>query len=137
MHLPARFSSPPNLTTCPSSAERLLRAPDARSAVMLVDASRADALALSAPTLRWMVQSQQYRSVELADPFDAAAGGQGAAAQRVAFAFRKRDEALLEAWNRELGRFLGSDAHLRLLRSHGLSTADLPETTTNPDSKEP
>ncbi|MBL8112464.1 MAG: ABC transporter substrate-binding protein, partial [Acidobacteria bacterium] len=95
-------------------------APDAATARRAVLAGEADALALSAPAVRWMAKPGE---TEIAEPFEEAArdrlgfGG---------FVFRKGDLRLREAWNARLQALVGSPEHLALIARFGFTRADLP-----------
>lgn len=99
---------------------RCLAAPDVATARRAVLAGEADALALSAPTVRWMAKPGE---TEVAAPFEEAPrdrtgfGG---------FVFRKADVRLREAWNARLRALVGSRAHLGLIARFGFTEADLP-----------
>jgi polar amino acid transport system substrate-binding protein len=103
-------------------AARLVPVPDARAGRILVDSAKIDGLTLSAPTIQWMISQKKVSQAEIAGPFEDA----GQPAGQTAFAFRKSDQALRQAWDRELAKFIGSEEHLRLIRQFGFSAADLP-----------
>ncbi|MFH1035567.1 MAG: ectoine/hydroxyectoine ABC transporter substrate-binding protein EhuB [Pseudomonadota bacterium] len=101
----------------------LLTVPDARTGLVAVESGQADGLALSSPTVRWMAQSEQLTSAEMARDLEQTSQaelGYGA------FAFRREDRLLLEAWNRELRPFVGSPEHLTLIARFGFTPAELP-----------
>lgn len=109
---------------CPE--ERLLRVPDALSGRTAVRTGRADVLALSAPTLRWMTLHPVSRLTEMA-ALDAEPGGGSAPPPALGgFVFRRKETALLRAWNDELARFLGTEEHRRIVAAFGFSPAELP-----------
>jgi polar amino acid transport system substrate-binding protein len=105
---------------------QIIRVPDAVSGRAAVRAQKADALALSAPTLRWMVAHPIAGVTEFAELLTD--DDQPIEASRAigAFAFRKRDQSLLKAWNAELDRFVGSPEHLRLVERFGFTSEELP-----------
>ncbi len=107
------------------SAERLLIVPDANTGKMAVETGLADGLALSAPTLRWMVISQSLERLELAEPFDQPPMGSHPLGIG-GFAFRKSDQKLIKAWNVQLGQFIGSPEHLALIQRFGFTSEELP-----------
>lgn len=109
-----------------AAGDQLVRVPDAMTGRQAVEAGIADALVLSAPTLRWMVNRGSSGSTEFiqAKGLDQDARTQGYG--NVAFAFRLEDQALRAAWNQALGNYLGSPDHLRLLASLGFSPAEVP-----------
>ncbi|MCC6232435.1 MAG: ectoine/hydroxyectoine ABC transporter substrate-binding protein EhuB [Verrucomicrobiales bacterium] len=105
---------------------RLIRVPDALSGRVAVRSGRADGLVLSAPTIRWMVMNPIAGLTEMAEPFEAATGGDARWPAFGGFVFRKSDRALREAWDVELARFVGTEEHLRLVRSFGFTAAEVP-----------
>jgi len=102
---------------------RLLVVPDTAAGTAAVASGLADALALSMPTVRWLAASSggRLRALPATDPMQPEAG-----TGLVAYQFRPNDAALLQAWNRGLQRWLGSQAHRRLLARQGLAADDLP-----------
>lgn len=111
---------------------RLVRVPDAVSGRAAVREGQVAALALSAPTIRWITQHPIAGLTELAEPFTDAEAGAAALVSRGAFAFRKEEVALRRAWDAELARFLGSEEHRRLVSRIGFSEAELPPAAGNP-----
>lgn len=109
---------------CPEA--RLVRVPDALSGRSAVLSGHADALALSAPTIRWMVMNPVAGLTEMAEPFQMAAGDMTLQRAAGGFAFRKEDRALCRAWDEELSRFIGSEEHRRLVRDFGFNAVELP-----------
>lgn len=106
---------------------RLVRVPDADTGKALVQAGKVTALALSAPTIRWMAaQPSQPRleaiPIQPDSPTTPTHPPQGVGA----FAFRTEDRLLREAWDRELTNFLGTDEHLNLIRTFGFTPSELP-----------
>jgi polar amino acid transport system substrate-binding protein len=99
--------------------------PDQSSLLSAVRAGRADAAALTAPSIAEMAQQD---GVESTPPFGEVAGksvmGHGG------FAFRKEDTALYEAFNEELVSFIGSDEHIALVTPFGFGEGYLPNRTT-------
>lgn len=105
---------------------RLLPVPDARTGWVAVASSAADALALSLPSLRWMVRSQDQARVEVADPFEQPADSVTGRTGYGAFAFRRGDERLRDAWDSVLRSYVGSDEHLRLVAPYGFTKDEMP-----------
>lgn len=102
------------LRACGVSEAQLVVVPDAASGRTVVQTGMALGLALSGPTLRWMASSAGDVRVE-----PLWLGGTSAVLDYGAFAFRRRDRALREAWDAELARFLGTPAHRRLVAAFG------------------
>jgi polar amino acid transport system substrate-binding protein len=103
-------------------AARLLTLPDAGLAMSAIAARAADVLALSLPSVRhWAARDPQTDAIAIDD---------GGAQDYVAFAFRRDETALRDAWNRALGEILGREAHLRAIAPLGFERADLPGSVT-------
>ena len=98
--------------------DRLLRVPDARTGCALVMEGKADALALSGPTLRWM--SREQPGLSCLECGEEQRRFQGA------FAFRKQDDELCQAWNRVLETYIGSREHRALLTTFGFRPDEVP-----------
>lgn len=98
---------------------RLVVVPDAQTGRRAVEAGLADALALSEPAVRWMARHQDLGRTRAL--IMNSAQGEDAGYQRAAFAFRREDEALREAWNAELRAYLGSAGHREMLSRLGLA----------------
>jgi polar amino acid transport system substrate-binding protein len=105
----------------------LLETPDAQTALAAVVHDRAEALALSLPTVRSMAAARPDRLAAI-PAADAASRAPGAApgADYVAFAFHPHDASLQQAWNRALAAYVGSDEHLAVLARFGFTRDDLP-----------
>lgn len=106
--------------------ERCVQVPDAASGQSVVRSGRADALALSAPTLRWMMMNPIAGLTEMAEPFLATTTDAPLEGALGGFAFRKGDQTLCQAWNVELATFVGSEEHRRLVAPFGFTDAELP-----------
>lgn len=104
---------------------QLLRVPDAGTGRASVAGAAAQGLALSLPALRWQGQGKTEDGTEIAVPF-----AQPDARQRHpgfgAFAFRKQDQRLRNAWNRVQADYIGSPDHLALIARFGFDTDALP-----------
>lgn len=109
---------------------QLVVVPDALTGRVAVESGLADGLALSSPTLRWMVLQDQQGWTEMAQPFEQSALAEEERLGFGAFAFRKADVQLLSAWNAELEILIGSPEHLRLISEFGLTEAELPGDIT-------
>lgn len=104
---------------------QLIAVPDARSARAMVAAGRADGLMLSQPSVRWMADQDS------SGRFEAVAGFESDGQSHLgAFAFRREDVGLREAWNRELRRLIGSAEHRALAATFKLEEAELPVPAT-------
>lgn len=106
--------------------KQLVMLPDQSSLVAAVQSGRADAAALTALSIANM--AQRGEGVEATKPFGEVAGksvkGHGG------FGFRKEDTDLLEAFNAELKKFIGSPEHIALVEPFGFGKDYLPNKTT-------
>lgn len=110
--------------------ERIAVLPDAPSAVAAVQADRIDAYAGTALTIQDMLNKAGEGSVERAKPFkDPVIEGKMVIGYG-AFGIRKEDKALLEAFNKRLEAFIGSEQHRTLVRPFGFTEAELPGNVT-------
>lgn len=109
---------------------RLVLTPDAQSGVAAVQSGKADGLALSSPTLAWMVANGEAEGMELARPFvqppTVASGLSGYGA----FALRKRDAELLRAWNAAQAEVLAGPEYERLMSAFGFQPEERPGNVT-------
>jgi polar amino acid transport system substrate-binding protein len=99
--------------------------PDQSSLLSAVRSGRADAAALTAPSI---VEMAKQDGVEATAPFGEVAGrsvmGHGG------FAFRPEDTALQQEFNEHLAEFIGSPEHLALVTPFGFGEGYLPNLTT-------
>jgi polar amino acid transport system substrate-binding protein len=121
--------------------KQLLIVPDALSGRVAVGNGRAAVLALSEPALRWMAAHQELHGLEVVRviPGPANHGGPGGPGGRggrarlglgdglSAFAFRRQDADLRQAFDAVLVPMIGGEAHRQLLRRFGLSEDELPD----------
>lgn len=98
---------------------RLLVVPDAATGRVALAGGRADALALSLPTLQWMLQQLPGDFALLRDTAVPGAG------DRVGFAFHPDDAALQAAWNAAQAGWVGGEEHRRLVHGLGLLTEEM------------
>ena len=100
---------------------QLVAVPDAVAGVAAVHSGLADGLALSVPSLRWIVGHDPSGQLVVSSPFDWRECEPGLGA----FAFRQSDVSLLQAWDFVLARFLGSATHRRLVARWGFGKDEL------------
>ncbi|HUF51352.1 MAG TPA: transporter substrate-binding domain-containing protein [Longimicrobiales bacterium] len=103
--------------------DRTEHLPDLSTAAAALELGRADILLISAPTARQLVAA--YPSLQLVEPAarsagDAPAAGTGCAA----FALRRDQAELADSLDARLRDFIGTPAHLDLLRSFGFSPGE-------------
>jgi polar amino acid transport system substrate-binding protein len=105
---------------------QLVVLPDQASLLAAVQAGRADAAALTALSIANMAKKGE--GVESTKPFGEIAGksikGHGG------FGFRKEDKELLQAFNAQLKKFIGSPEHIALVEPFGFGKDYLPNKTT-------
>lgn len=110
-------------------AERIQQMPDLQTGLAAVVSGYCDALALTQPTLRYLILQHPQQPVQLAEPFlaaDVKEKNDGYAA----FAFRKEDAELLNEFNQNLRQFMASPEFLPLAVAYGFSADDLPGDLT-------
>lgn len=110
--------------------DQRLVVPDVFTGQVAVESGLVDGLALSSPTIHWMVLQDQLGRTELAEPFEQPKLAQQERLGYGAFVFRKMDDQLLSAWNMALKALIGSPEHLKLISEFGLTEAELPGSIT-------
>lgn len=108
------------------SEAKLMIFPDPPSAVAGLLADRIDAFAATTLTARDLLAKSGSDALALADPFEDPRIQGRTARGYGAFVFRSDDDALREAFDRALAPFIGSEAHLELVRPFGFTAAELP-----------
>lgn len=104
--------------------------PDAPSALEGVEAGRVDAFAGTSLTVADLLRKANNPKLELALPFtDPTIHGKSIRGYG-AFGFRKKDQDLVDAFNRGLAGFIGTHAHLKLVAPFGFTKRDLPGKVT-------
>jgi polar amino acid transport system substrate-binding protein len=105
---------------------QLVVLPDQSSLLAAVQSGRADAAALTALSIAEMAKKGE--GVESTKPFGEVAGksvkGHGG------FGFRKEDTDLLDAFNSELKKFIGTPEHIALVTPFGFGEDYLPSKST-------
>ncbi len=111
--------------------DRTIVFPDAVSALAGVQAGRADAYAATALTVNdLMGKAGKDSGLEKAEPFtDPVIDGKGVRGYG-AYAFRKEDQAFVDAFNAELAKFLGTEEHKKLVAPFGFTAEELPKGMT-------
>ncbi|GAB6126064.1 transporter substrate-binding domain-containing protein [Humidesulfovibrio idahonensis] len=105
---------------------QLVPVPDAQTGRVAVETGMADALALSSPTIEWMIRHDQLGRTEKARPFEQPDPKLMRRAGYGAFAFRKKDAKLLGAWNAAQKQVLASAAYAALMQEFGFTPEDYP-----------
>lgn len=110
--------------------DRMLAVPDALTGWVAVASGAVDGLALSSPSIRWMAKASDLSRVEVAEPFTQSGVAMAVKLGFGAFAFRRSDGPLRDAWNGVLRSYIGSDEHRRLVARFGFTAAELPGAVT-------
>lgn len=111
-------------------SNRLVRFPDAPSAVEGVRAGRVDAYGGTALTVQDLLDRDRSGTIERATPFtDPVIDGEEVRGYG-AFAFRQNDLEFLEEFNRHLAEFIGTEEHRELVREFGFTETELPGDVT-------
>lgn len=108
------------------SRDQIIQVPDVASGKIAIEAEMADGLALSQPSLQWMVGHQEMETLEIAIPFLESEVTKNKNLGYGAVQFQKNDSTLQAAWNNELKNFIGSPRHLEILAEFGFTTDELP-----------
>ena len=104
------------------AAARLILVPDALTGRQAVESDLADALMLSEPTVGWMAAQDGLGRTERVGAGAASMNGNDSYGQ-VAFAFRRGDRQLAEAWDAGLRAYLRGTDHRALLTRLGMAGA--------------
>jgi polar amino acid transport system substrate-binding protein len=107
------------------SEKRLVLVPDAESGKVAVETGLASGLALSLPTLRWMISNDKTELIEIVTAFKQPNSELKEKLGYGAVEFQKKDEQLQKAWNKELKAFSGSAKHIEILKKFGFSKDEL------------
>jgi polar amino acid transport system substrate-binding protein len=110
--------------------DQIKRYGDAPSALQALAAGRVDAYGGTALTVQDLVDKEASGKVERAAPFtDPVINGKSVRGYG-AFGFRKGDIQLRDAFNACLAGFIGSEAHMELVRPFGFTESELPGDAT-------
>lgn len=109
---------------------RVVVFPDVVSALSGVQAGRADAYAATAMTVNDLMNKTATGNLEKAEPFtDPTIDGKSVRGYG-AYAFRKDDQAFVDAFNAELAKFIGTEEHAKLVERFGFTETELPGDVT-------
>lgn len=119
--------------SCGIADDRVVVFPDNPAAVAGLVADRVDVVGLTALTCADLLGKKGDRPIERAEPFvDPEIDGKTVRGYG-AFAVRNGDEALRDAFNVQLAAFLGTEAHLTLVKPFGFGPGELPQGKTVAD----
>lgn len=102
---------------------RLLRVPDAVAARAALESGQVDVLALSLPTLRWMIA--EGAPVTATQVAGRAVPTDPPMSFKVGFAFARGESRLRDAWNAAQAEVKGGPEHLAAIAPFGFTGADL------------
>ena len=105
---------------------RLVVVPDALTGRVAVETGLADGFALSSPSVKWLAAGPVQGRTEAAQPFSHSGRIGETGWGSGAFAFRREDRRLLQAWDRALEPFIGSPEHRALVAEFGFASDELP-----------
>jgi len=110
--------------------DRVVVFPDVVSALSGIQAGRADAYAATAMTVNDLMKKTATGDLEKAAPFtDPVVDGKSVRGYG-AFAFRKDDQAFVDAFNAELAKFIGTEEHAKVVEPFGFTKEELPGDVT-------
>lgn len=104
--------------------------PNAPSALAGVASGRVDAYAGTSLTVQSIIQKANDPNIERAVPFEDPVLDGKSVRGFGAFAFRKNDRSLVDAFNAELAKFIGSPEHLDLVKPFGFTAQERPGQVT-------
>ncbi|MDR3641169.1 MAG: ectoine/hydroxyectoine ABC transporter substrate-binding protein EhuB [Humidesulfovibrio sp.] len=107
---------------------QMILVPDALTGRVAVESGVADALALSSPTIAWMGEHEQLGKTEKAQPFKQPEEAHTGSAGYGAFAFRKGDKKLLQAWNTALKDTMAGTEYQDIMHRFGFARGEYPGT---------
>ncbi|HZR02852.1 MAG TPA: ectoine/hydroxyectoine ABC transporter substrate-binding protein EhuB [Burkholderiales bacterium] len=109
---------------------QLIMFPDFVSAISALKAGRVDGALQTAITAQTTIKSSNDPSIERALPFEQAVINGKPVINYAGFAFRPEDKDLLNAFNAELAKVIGSPEHLKILEKYGISANEVPKGMT-------
>ena len=110
--------------------DQVLVVPDFPTATAAIQTGRGDALALTALSAQNVIDTANDPRLERARPFtDPVIDGKVARGYS-GFGFRKEDAELLDFFNQELAKFVGTPEHLALIGPFGFTESELPGDKT-------
>ncbi len=110
--------------------DRIIRFPDAPSAISGVKAGRVDAYGGTALTVQDLLDKDESGRLERAKPFQNPVIDGESVRGYGALGFRKDDQELKEAFNERLAEFIASEEHMDLVRQFGFTENELPGDVT-------
>jgi len=112
---------------------RIVTVPDIASALAALQAGRADAITATGPAIRSVLENAQDPSLQNVDDFEQPVIDGQKIQDYGATVFRSDDQALVDAFNRELREMQESGELLEIYQEFGFSEENLPGDTTLED----
>lgn len=109
---------------------RLMIFPDALGALAGVQTDRIDAFAATSLTIQTLLNKANDESIERAEPFQDPVINEKQIIGYGAFALRKEDQELIQALNKGLAEFLGTQTHQEMVQPFGFTKNELPGNVT-------
>ena len=106
----------------------IMQVPDTPTGLAAVRAGRAAAFAIDAPGARLAVANTGGETYEMLEPFAEVDGKP--ASPHGAYAVRPDETDFVSAFNAKLAEFIGTPAHLEIMKTHGLQPSELPSRST-------
>lgn len=110
--------------------DRIVQFPDYPSAVAGLQTGRIDALGATRPTVRYLLIRAKDAQLAMADPFEDPVIHGKKTLGYGGFGFRKSDRDFVKKFDAQLAKFIGTKAHLDLVRPFGFGTDTLPGDVT-------
>ena len=110
--------------------DRMLIFPDAPSAISGLQANRMDALAGPEPAHKDILRKANDPNLERAQPFNPPNVPSEPARLCSGIGFRKEDVRFLEEFNHHLKALIGTEEHLQIIETFGLTESELPTDVT-------
>lgn len=105
---------------------QLVEVPDPPSGLAAVATGRADAFGLTSVSIQELVIKSGSKKVEVASPFHQPVINGKKLVNYGGFAFRKDETALVKAVNEQLANYIGTPAHLKLVKPFGFTKVNVP-----------
>lgn len=110
--------------------DRVVTLPDYPTATAAVQTGRVDAMALSSLSIQNIIDTAKDPSIERAKPFtDPIIDGKSVRGYG-GFAFRKEDANLRDLFDKHMASFIGTQAHIDLVKPFGFTTDEQPGDVT-------
>src|SRR5262249_10516806 len=106
--------------------EQITEYPDWTAALAALKSGRTDAVIMTSVNARRTANTTPDKSVELPEPWNLSVVNGKPLAFYAGYAFRPEDADLLEAFNRELTKFVGTPEHLAMVGKFDITKSEVP-----------